>query len=139
MKPPRRNFLHLAAGAAALPALSRFAWGQAYPTRPVRIIVGATAGGGFDISARLMGQWLSERLGQPFVIENRPGAASNIATEAVVRAPPDGYTLLLVNAANACPISGAFPARFWNKTDYSNSTVLNSAGRMISSTSQSSE
>src|SRR6266511_1901912 len=101
MKLPRRNFLHLAAGAAALPALSRFAWGQAYPTRPVRIIVGATAGGGFDISARLMGQWLSERLGQQFVIENRPGAASNIATEAVVRAPPDGYTLLLVNAANA--------------------------------------
>ena len=80
----RRQFLHLASGAAALPALSRFAWGQAYPTRPVRIIVGATAGGGFDISARLMGQWLSERLGQPFVIENRPGAASNIATEAVV-------------------------------------------------------
>jgi len=101
MKLPRRNFLHLAAGAAALPALSWFAWGQAYPTRPVRIVVGATAGGGFDISARLMGQWLSERLGQPFVIENRPGAGSNIATEAVVRAPPDGYTLLLVNAANA--------------------------------------
>jgi tripartite-type tricarboxylate transporter receptor subunit TctC len=101
MKLPRRQFLHLAAGAVTLPAASRAAWAQSYPTRPVRIIVGATAGGGFDISARLMGQWLSERLGQPFVVENRPGAASNIATEAVVRAPPDGYTLLLVNAANA--------------------------------------
>src|SRR5262245_1899714 len=101
MKLPRRKFLHLAAAAAALPAVSRIARAQTYPTRPVRIVVGATAGGGFDISARLMGQWLSERLGQPFVIENRPGAASNIATEAVVRAPPDGYTLLLVNAANA--------------------------------------
>ena len=98
---PRRRFLHLAAGAAALPAVSGIARAQAYPTRPVRIVVGATAGGGFDISARLMGQWLSERLGQPFVIENRPGAGSNIATEAVVRAPPDGYTLLLANAANA--------------------------------------
>ena len=101
MKLPRRTFLQLAAGAAALPVVSRIAWAQAYPSRPVRIVVGATAGGGFDISARLMGQWLSERLGQPFVIENRPGAGSNIATEAVVRAPPDGYTLLLVNAANA--------------------------------------
>src|SRR5262244_2851525 len=101
MKLPRRNFLHLAAGAAALPAVSRFAWAQTYPSRPVRLVVGAPAGGGFDIVARLMGQWLSERLGQPFVIENRPGAASNIATEAVVRAPADGYTLLLLTAANA--------------------------------------
>ena len=84
---PRRRFLHLAAGAAALPALSRIAWAQAYPTRPVRIIVGFAAGGATDILARLMGQWLSERLGQPFIIENRPGAGSNIATEAVVRAP----------------------------------------------------
>ena len=101
MKLPRRNFLHLAVGAAALPAASRFAWGQAYPTRPVRLVVGAPAGGGFDIVARLMGQWLSERLGRPFVIENRPGASSNIATEAVVRAPADGYTLLLLTTANA--------------------------------------
>src|SRR5262245_56343786 len=97
----RRQFLHLAAGAAAVPALSRFAWAQAYPSRPVRLVVGAPAGGGFDIVARLTGQWLSERLGQSFVIENRPGASSNIATEAVVRALPDGYTLLLVTAANA--------------------------------------
>src|SRR5262245_56050059 len=101
MKLPRRNFLHLAAGAAALSAVSRFAWAQTYPTRPVRIIVGFPAGGGADIVARLIGQWLSERLGQQFVIENRPGAATNIATEAVVRAPPDGYTLLLVVPANA--------------------------------------
>ena len=86
MKLPRRNFLHLAAGAAALPAVSRFAFAQAYPTRPVRIVVGFPAGGGSDIIARLMGQYLSERLGQPFIIENRPGAGSNIATEAVVRA-----------------------------------------------------
>ena len=84
----RRKFLHLAAGAAALPAVSRVAWAQAYPTRPVRVIVGFPAGGAPDILARLMGQWLSERLGQQFVIENRPGAGSNIATEAVVRAPP---------------------------------------------------
>jgi tripartite-type tricarboxylate transporter receptor subunit TctC len=101
MKLPRRAFLHLAAGAAALSGVSRFAWAQAYPTRPVRIIVGFAPGGGVDIIARLIGQWLSERLGQPFVIENRLGAGTNIATEAVVRAPPDGYTLLLVNAANA--------------------------------------
>jgi len=100
MKLPRRNFLHLAAGAAALPAVSRFARAQAYPSRPVRIVVGFTAGSASDIVARLVGQWLSERLGQPFVIENRPGAGSNIATEAVVRSPPDGYTLLLVNPAN---------------------------------------
>jgi tripartite-type tricarboxylate transporter receptor subunit TctC len=91
----------LAAGAAALPALSRFAWGQAYPTRPVRIIVGFAAGGPADIVARLIAQWLSERLGQQFVVENRTGAATNIATEAVVRAPADGYTLLFVTAANA--------------------------------------
>jgi tripartite-type tricarboxylate transporter receptor subunit TctC len=101
MKLPRRNFLRLAAGAAALPVVSRFAWAQAYPSRPVRIIVGFAPGGGVDIVARLIGQWLSERLGQQFIIENRPGAGTNIATEAVVRAPPDGYTLLLVNAANA--------------------------------------
>ena len=99
--PHRRQFLHLAAGAAALPAVSHIAWAQAYPTRPVRLVIGAPAGGGFDIVARLIGQWLSDRLGQPIVIENRPGAGTNLATEAVVRAPPDGYTLLLVTAANA--------------------------------------
>jgi hypothetical protein len=92
---PRRRFLHLAAGAAAVPATSRIVMAQAYPTRPVRIIVGFAAGGSSDIAARLMGQWLSERLGQQFVIENRTGAGSNIAAEVVVRAPPDGYTLLL--------------------------------------------
>jgi tripartite-type tricarboxylate transporter receptor subunit TctC len=101
MKLPRRNFLHLAAGAVALPVMPCLAWAQAYPTRPVHWIVGFTPAGGNDIVARLMGQWLSERLGQPFVIENRPGAGTNIATEAVVNAPPDGYTLLLANMANA--------------------------------------
>jgi tripartite-type tricarboxylate transporter receptor subunit TctC len=101
MKFPRRQFLHLAAGAAVLPALSRVALAQAYPTRPVRIIVGYAAGGGADITARLIGQWLSERLGQQFIIENRPGAGTNIATEAVVKSPPDGYTILTVTPANA--------------------------------------
>ena len=101
MKLPRRQFLHLAAGAAALPAVSRIARAQAYPSRPVRIIVGFPAGGATDIFARLIGQWLSERLGQPFVVENRPGAGGNIGTEAVVRAPADGYTLLLIAATNA--------------------------------------
>jgi tripartite-type tricarboxylate transporter receptor subunit TctC len=101
MKLPRRKFLQLAAGTAALPAVSRFARAQGYPSRPVRIVVGFPAGGGSDITARLMGQWLSERLGQPFVVENRPGAATNIATEAVVRAPADGYTLLLATVSNA--------------------------------------
>ena len=104
MKLPRRQFLHLAAGAGALPAVSGIARAQGYPTRPVRWVVGLAAGGGADILARLMGQWLSERLGQQFVIENRPGAGTNIATETVVRASPDGYTLLMVlppNAVNA--------------------------------------
>jgi tripartite-type tricarboxylate transporter receptor subunit TctC len=101
MKLCRRRFLQLTAGAAVLPAVSRIAWAQAYPTRPVRIIVGYPAGGGTDIVARLIGQWLSERLGQQFVIENRPGAASNIGTEVVVRAPADGYTLLMFGAPAA--------------------------------------
>jgi tripartite-type tricarboxylate transporter receptor subunit TctC len=97
----RRQFLHLAAGVAVLPAVSRLAFAQAYPTRPVRLIIGYPAGSGPDINARLIGQWLSERLGQPFVIDNRPGAGSNIGTEAVVRAPADGYTLLIAASANA--------------------------------------
>ena len=95
--PHRRHFLHLAAGAAALPAASRFAWAQAYPTRSVRIIAATGPGGAPDILARLLGQWLSERLGQQFVTENRPGGGNTIGTEVVVRAPPDGYTLLLVD------------------------------------------
>jgi tripartite-type tricarboxylate transporter receptor subunit TctC len=92
----RRQILRLTAGAAALPALSRIIWAQAYPTRPVRIIVGQTAGGGQDIFARLIGQWLSDRLGRPFIIENRPGAGGNIGAEAVVRSSADGHTLLLM-------------------------------------------
>ena len=101
MKLPRRKFLHLAAGAAALPALSRGARAQAYPSRPVRIMVGFAAGSASDIVARLLGQLLSERLGQPFVVENRLGAGTNLATEAVVRAPADGYALLMVASANS--------------------------------------
>jgi tripartite-type tricarboxylate transporter receptor subunit TctC len=98
---PRRRFLHLAAGAAALPAVARIAMAQTYPSRPVRLIVPGAAGGAADIQARLIAQWLSERLGQPFIIENRPGAGNNIGTEAAVRSPDDGYTLLLVGAPNA--------------------------------------
>jgi tripartite-type tricarboxylate transporter receptor subunit TctC len=109
MNVPRRKFLHLAAGAAALPALPRVASALDYPTRPVHLLVGFAAGGPLDTSARLIGQWLSERLGQPFVIENRPGAGSNLATEIVARAPPDGYTLLEASAANA-----------WNAALYDN-------------------
>ena len=101
MKLPRRKFLHVAAGAAALPVVSRFAWAQAYPSRPVRIIVASTPGSAPDILTRLMGQWLSERLGQPFIVEDRPGAGGNIGTEAAVRAPADGYTLLAVTPASA--------------------------------------
>jgi tripartite-type tricarboxylate transporter receptor subunit TctC len=112
MKLPRRNFLHLAAGAAALPVMPCLAWAQAYPTRPVRMIVGFPPGGGADITARLIGQWLSERLGQPFIIDNRPGAGSNIATEAVVRAPADGYTLLIVGTFNA------FNATLYDKLNF---------------------
>jgi tripartite-type tricarboxylate transporter receptor subunit TctC len=101
MKLPRRRFLHLAAGAAALPAVSRISWAQAYPARPVRIIAPTAPGGAPDILARLIGPWLSERLGQQFVVENRPGSGNNIGTEAVVRAAPDGYTLLMVSSSNA--------------------------------------
>ena len=104
--------MHLAVGAAALPVVSRIAWAQAYPSRPVRIVVGFAPGGGADINARLIGQWLSERLGQQFVIENRPGASGNIATEAVVRAPPDGYTLLVT------PSSAAINATLYNKLSF---------------------
>jgi tripartite-type tricarboxylate transporter receptor subunit TctC len=109
MKLPRRKFLHVAASAAALPALPRVASALDYPTRPVHLLVGFAAGGPLDTSARLIGRWLSERLGQPFVIENRPGAGSNLATEIVARAPPDGYTLLEASAANA-----------WNAALYDN-------------------
>jgi tripartite-type tricarboxylate transporter receptor subunit TctC len=100
MKLPRRNFLYLAAGATALPTISRVAWAQSYPARPVRLIVPLAPGGATDIVARLIGQWLSERLHQPFVIDNRPGGGTNIGTEAVVRAPSDGYTLLLASTPN---------------------------------------
>src|SRR6476659_6144895 len=101
MKRPRRQFLHLAAGLAAFPAVSRIAWAQTYPARPVRVIVATAAGATTDIMARLVARWLSERLGQQFVVENRPGGGNNIGTEAAVRAPADGYTLLLVNSVNA--------------------------------------
>ena len=101
MKLPRRRFLHLATGAIALPTISQIARAQTYPTRPVRFIVAFAAGGANDIVARLIGQWLSERLGQPFIIENRPGAGSNTGTQLVARAPPDGYTLLMVGVPNA--------------------------------------
>ena len=107
--PHRRQFLHLAAGAAALPAVSRLALAQVYPTRPVRLIAGFPPGGVVDVFARLIGQWLSERLGQPIIIENRAGAGGNLAAEAVVKAPPDGYTLLRIGSNNA-----------WNVTLYDN-------------------
>src|SRR5215470_2039511 len=112
MKLPRRNFVHLAAGAAALPALSRIAWAQAYPTRPVRIIASAAAGTAMDVHGRLHGQWLSERLGQPFIVENRPGAASTIGAAEAIRSRPDGYTLFLL------PISLAVTANFYSKLPY---------------------
>src|SRR5262245_50850419 len=109
---PRRNFLHLATGAVVLPALSHIARAQAYPSRPVRLIVGFPPGGPVDIIARIMGQWLSERLGQQFIIENRPGAGGNIGAEAVVRAAPDGYTLLQISVANA------FNATLYDKLNF---------------------
>jgi tripartite-type tricarboxylate transporter receptor subunit TctC len=109
---PRRTFLRLVATAAVLPAVSRINWAESYPSRPVRIMVGAAAGGGSDILARLLGQWLSERLGQPFIVENRPGADTNVATEAVVRTTPDGYVLLLASASNAVN------ATFYNKLSF---------------------
>jgi tripartite-type tricarboxylate transporter receptor subunit TctC len=112
MKLPRRTFLHLAAGAAALPTVSRIARAQTYPARPVRILVGDAAGGAPDTVARLTGQWLSERLGAPFVIENRPGAGTNIATETVVRAPPDGYTLGMIST------SAAISATLYDKLNF---------------------
>ena len=111
--PHRRQFLHLAAGAAALPALSRVAWAQDYPTRPVRLIVGWPAGGTTDIGARLIAQWLSERLGQPFIVENRPGAGTHAATEAVVRARADGYT-----SARRPTGSNAINATLYDKMNY---------------------
>jgi tripartite-type tricarboxylate transporter receptor subunit TctC len=109
MKLPRRKFLHLAAGAAALPAVSRFACAESYPSRPVRLTVGFPPAGAGDITARLIGQWLSERLGQQFIVENRPGAGATLATEAVAKASPDGYTLLLTGSVDA-----------WNATLYGN-------------------
>ena len=105
MKIPRRRFLHLTAGAAAFPSVSRFAWAQDYPTRPVRLVVGFTVGSASDILARLLGQWLSERLGQKFIIENRPGAGGNIGAEVALRAPADGYTLLLAGSNDAINVS----------------------------------
>ena len=101
----RRHFLQFAAGAAALPAVSRVAWAQTYPTQPVRLLVGYAPGGAADILARLVGQWLSERLGQPFIVDNRPGAGSNIAAEVLVRAPADGYTLFMAASANAVNVT----------------------------------
>ena len=112
MKLPRRTFLQMAAGAAALPFLSRVAWSQSYPVRPVRIIVPFAAGGTTDIVGRLIGQWLSERLGQQFIIENKPGAGTNIGTEVVVKAPPDGYTLLMAT------LSGAINATFYQNLNF---------------------
>jgi len=100
MKLPRRQFLHLAAGAAVLPAVSRVAWALSYPSRPVRVVVAAAAGGATDIITRVTGRWLAERLGQPFIIENRPGGSNNLGTEVVVRAPADGYTLLAIGGVN---------------------------------------
>src|SRR5216684_4111998 len=111
MKLPRRTFLRLAAAAAALPAAPRIARAQAYPMRPVRFVVGFAPGGGGDLATRLMAQWLAERLGQQFVVENRVGASSNLATEQVVRAPADGYTLIQLNVANLMEVSPTLPVK----------------------------
>ena len=146
MKLSRRSLLHLSAGAVALPALSRRARAQTYPARPIRLIIGYTPGGSADITARLTGQWLSERLGQSVIVESRPGGGTNIATEAVVRAPPDGYTLLLVAPANAinatlydklnfdflrdiAPVSGII--RFPNVVDVNPSLPIKSIPELI--------
>src|SRR3954453_14304952 len=112
LKFPRRKFLQLAAGAASLPAVSRFARAETYPSRPVRIVVGFAPGGPNDIAARIIGQWLSDRLGQPFIIDNRPGASGNIATETVVKAAPDGYTLLII------PLSSTVNATLYDKLPF---------------------
>jgi tripartite tricarboxylate transporter family receptor len=130
MKLPRRQFLRLAAGAATLPAVSRIAKAQAYPSRPVRIIVGQPAGGGVDITARVIGQWLSERFGQQFVIENRPGAGSNIAAEAVVRAPPDGYShQRRFTGLDLAAVRLAFRRRWANQPRYSSPTSRRPCGQ----------
>jgi tripartite-type tricarboxylate transporter receptor subunit TctC len=122
MKFPRRRFLRLAAGAAALPAVSRFALGQAYPTRPIRLIAPFPPGGSIDLTARLIGQWLTERLGQQLVIENRSGAAGNIGSEAALSSPPDGYTLLL------CSVANAISATLYDKLNYNFRDVAAVAG-----------
>jgi len=125
MKLPRRQFLHLTAAAAALPALSRSSWAQTYPSRPVRSIVGFGAGTAADIVARLIGRWLSERLGKPFIVENRPGAGSNMGAKAVVRAPADGYTLLLVTTTNA------INATLYNNLDFNLVRDITPVGGLI--------
>jgi tripartite-type tricarboxylate transporter receptor subunit TctC len=125
MKLPRRTFLHLGASAAALPSLSLSSWAQTYPSRPVRSIVGFGAGTAADIVARLIGQWLSERLNQPFIIENRPGAGSNMGARAVVRAPADGYTLLLVTTTNA------INATLYNNLDFNLVRDITPVGGLI--------
>jgi tripartite-type tricarboxylate transporter receptor subunit TctC len=117
MKLPRRNFLHLVAGVAALPAISRVARAQGYPSRPVRIIVGYPPGGATDAMGRLVAQQLPERLGQQFIVENRPGPGGNIGTEAVVRSEPDGYTLLLIFSASA------INATFYDKLSFNSSAT----------------
>jgi tripartite-type tricarboxylate transporter receptor subunit TctC len=122
MKLPRRQFLHLAAGAAALPAVSRFASAQAYPTRPIRLIAPFPPGGSIDLTARLIGQWLTEQLGQQFVIENRSGAAGNIGSETALNSPSDGYTLLL------CSVANAISATLYDKLNYNFRDVAPVAG-----------
>jgi tripartite-type tricarboxylate transporter receptor subunit TctC len=124
---PRRQFLHLAAGAVALPSVSRFAWAQAYPTRAVRIVVGFAPGGTTDIVARLLAQWLSERLGQHFIVENRPGANASIATESVVRASADGYTLLM------CVPEHTLNASLYEKLSYNFIRDMSMIGSLIRS------